>query len=54
MIEKLRSIVRAERLEADLETIGQATGFGLVTVIGTERLADRLRNVPEIEAVAAD
>ncbi len=54
MIEKVRSIVHTEGLEAELETVGEATSFGLVSIIGTELLAERLRKVPEIEAVVAD
>lgn len=54
MLARLLQSIREQKLACDLDSIGAPTVFGGVSIRCTDEAAEKLRALPEVEAVVRD
>ncbi|WP_419829829.1 hypothetical protein [Methylobacterium sp.] len=53
-LETLKALIVREQLQAELGAFGEPTAFGMVGLLATPRLAERLERSGRVKAVIAD
>ncbi len=50
-VERLRRFVAEAGMPGDLDSVAPSSGFGIVEIRCTERLAERLKDMSEVETI---
>jgi hypothetical protein len=53
-LDVVRQFITEQHLEGDVGEIGEANAFGMIGIVGTPRLAEKLRTAPSVKAVLSD